>query len=65
MADHTEHGARRTSFQVGRGSDVLEVVHVDDVDDGRHDSGLVLRSKSSSCPQNGNNRKCGSKINMY
>lgn len=34
-----------TSFQIGRGSDILEVVHVDDIDDWRHHPGLVLRGK--------------------
>ena len=31
-----------TSFQIGRGSHVLKVVHVDDIDDGRHHPRLVL-----------------------
>ena len=31
-----------TSFQVGGGAHILEVVHVDDVDDGGHHPGLVL-----------------------
>lgn len=34
-----------TSFQISRGSYILEVVHVDDVNDGRNYSGLILQHK--------------------
>lgn len=44
-----------TSFQIGRGSDVLKVVHVDDIDDRRHHPGLVLRGEGrhEMCEQKG------------
>lgn len=51
-----------TSFQIRRGPDILKVVHVDDIDDGRNNPGLVLQGRTQNTLAI---QKSSSLINMF
>lgn len=42
---HSSPALCRTSFQISRGSNILEVVHVNDVNDRRHHPGVILTGR--------------------
>lgn len=45
LISHSSPAWCRTSFQICRGSNILEVVHVNDVNDRRHHPGVILTGR--------------------